>query len=293
MHKTPLTYQEQLELLTKRGLIIENEEKALQYLKHIGYYRLSGYFKNFQSSNDEFKNTYFKDVVQLYVFDRKLRLLFLEAIERIEVSLRSTISDYICIKTNNPTWHIDVNNFYFFEHEGFSINDQFQKMTENFNDTIKQSKEIFIQNHTKKSPGMTPECWKLFNILSFGQISYIFTHLNRENKNAIAKEYNIDETLLQSWIITLSFIRNISAHHSQLWNKKLIKPVKIPNKFKEYNLNQHTIFSSILITIKLIKVINPNSTWKTRLQELVLSSPEIQIEKMGFPENWEIIINSI
>jgi abortive infection bacteriophage resistance protein len=166
-------------------------------------------------------------------------------------------------------------------------------MLTSFNETIKQSKELFILQHHKKLPEIQPECWKTFNILSFGQISYVFTHLQRKNKKIIANEYKINENLLQSWVITLSFIRNIAAHHSQLWNKKLIKPVKIPNKLKKLNIEQHSVFAAILITAILIKAITPNSTWKIRLQELIVKSSNVNKEKMGLPKNWEQILNSI
>ena len=41
--KPHLTYEEQIELLRDRGLIISNPAQAIRHLKRIGYYRLSGY----------------------------------------------------------------------------------------------------------------------------------------------------------------------------------------------------------------------------------------------------------
>lgn len=111
------SYQEQLELLSNRGLIITDSNKALHYLERIGYYRLSGYWfpfrersgiccplvaangKKFKKGDtdrlvlDNFKaGARFCDAVELYVFDKKLRLLVLDALERIEIGLRVDIS---------------------------------------------------------------------------------------------------------------------------------------------------------------------------------------------------------
>jgi abortive infection bacteriophage resistance protein len=92
-NKPPLDLDPLIELLKKRGLNIDNIETAKYYLKFIGYYRLSAYFLSFQdatnsNSHHQFKQgTTFDDVLNLYIFDRKLRLLVLDAIERIEVAM--------------------------------------------------------------------------------------------------------------------------------------------------------------------------------------------------------------
>ena len=92
---------QQLEILKKRGLLISDEDKAKHYLKTVGYYRLSGYWFPFRQRNDDdttiikddfIQGVEFDHVIKLYVFDRKLRLLFMEAIERLEVALRVEIA---------------------------------------------------------------------------------------------------------------------------------------------------------------------------------------------------------
>ena len=50
-----LTYEEQLEKLKQRGMIITDEAAAVNYLERIGYYRLSAYwfpFREFSLSQD-------------------------------------------------------------------------------------------------------------------------------------------------------------------------------------------------------------------------------------------------
>lgn len=107
-NKPHLTFKQQLELLKSRGLEVTNDNKALEYLDRLSYYRLSGYWypcrKLLHSIKQKTKsirprrsdkflpNSRFQDVVELYVFDKKLRLLILDSIERIEVAFRVDIA---------------------------------------------------------------------------------------------------------------------------------------------------------------------------------------------------------
>jgi len=107
----------QLALLQEKGIYVSDTAAAIACLERIGYYRLSGYsypFCNRRTAvhpvtgkplqqgdkrriqivvEDRFREeTAFSTVMDLYVFDKRLRLLSLDAIERIEVALRVDIS---------------------------------------------------------------------------------------------------------------------------------------------------------------------------------------------------------
>lgn len=89
---------DQISLLKKKNLIVNDIDLTSHYLTTIGYYRLMIYFKPYliktYNSEDGFKpNISFDDVLQLYIFDRELRLLVSDAIERIEVTFRTAISN--------------------------------------------------------------------------------------------------------------------------------------------------------------------------------------------------------
>lgn len=92
----------QLALIKGRGMVVSDDALAQTYLNKIGYYRLSGYWYPYRRSRcmgdetvveDRFKdNTKFSEIVDLYVFDKKLRLLMLDIIERIEIAFRVQIT---------------------------------------------------------------------------------------------------------------------------------------------------------------------------------------------------------
>jgi abortive infection bacteriophage resistance protein len=81
--KLATTYKQQVDLLQQRGMQIEDPATAAFYLQHINYYRLGAYWLPFEvdHASHRFKpGTRFDDVLKLYVFDRELRLLVLDAI---------------------------------------------------------------------------------------------------------------------------------------------------------------------------------------------------------------------
>ena len=71
---------------------------AIHYLNFIGYYRLSGYFRALTDPADASREKFragisFQDALDLYIFDRKLRVLLTDAHERIEVAVKAAISN--------------------------------------------------------------------------------------------------------------------------------------------------------------------------------------------------------
>ncbi len=106
--KQPLIVEQQLELLIRRRLIVEDKEVAMQVLSTVGYYRLSAYFKPFdQSDKHEFivNKISFNMIRQLYEFDRAIRLLVIDAIERIEVAFRAFFLSHMSVHYG-ATWYI-------------------------------------------------------------------------------------------------------------------------------------------------------------------------------------------
>lgn len=94
--KTPLSVDGQVSLLQSRDLTVTDPDRARHYLTHIGYYRLSAYWLTFEQSdtssdrNHQFRlGSSFEQVLTLYTFNRKLRLLAMEALKRIETAVRS------------------------------------------------------------------------------------------------------------------------------------------------------------------------------------------------------------
>ena len=107
--------QDLVSLLQTRGLIINNKSRAENYLRHIGYYRLSAYmFPHLEDPKEKHiykNNKTFQNILDLYKFDKKLRLLIFNEIEKIEIAVRSAIVNYGSQIFNDPYWMTDGSYF--------------------------------------------------------------------------------------------------------------------------------------------------------------------------------------
>jgi hypothetical protein len=118
--KPYLAIADQLALIKGRGMIVSDDALAQAYLNKIGYYRLSGYWYPYRKSSqvggktvveDNFRDTTkFAEIVDLYVFDKKLRLLMLDIIERVEIALRVQITlqlgQYPCPRSRGGRYRV-------------------------------------------------------------------------------------------------------------------------------------------------------------------------------------------
>jgi abortive infection bacteriophage resistance protein len=243
--------QEHLQTWQDRGLIIPDLARADRYLSFIGYYRLSAYTIPFQqivttpsTVLHQFKaNTTFDDVLNLYIFDRELRLLVMDAIERIEVAIRAQICNVLCHLSGNAFWYTDEQHFSHnyahmrllasierqlldeksrLERDEKAI-DQRKSVSQADKDALKDKarKENFLRHYLSKydSPKLPPS-WMMIEMLTWGELSHLYVGLkSTQAKKQIAQNLGIHAEVLESWLKTLNDVRNICAHHSRLWNK--------------------------------------------------------------------------
>ena len=114
-NKPALDENELIERYIERGLIIKDRNRAARYLRHIGYYRLSPYTIPFQAdrTTHSFKSgTTFDDILYIYVFDRQLRLMTMDALERVEVAVRAAVSNTMSIHGEGGAfWYQNASNY--------------------------------------------------------------------------------------------------------------------------------------------------------------------------------------
>lgn len=326
MYNKPwLSYEQQLDKLVQNGLIIHDRSKALSYLERIGYYRLSGYWYPFKQRSelccvynptikkpnkkqkretrlvfDNFVAGFsFQDAVDLYVFDKKLRIHTLDALERIEVALRVDISH--TLGKHSPFAYLEPEHF----------KDIFSKQVEAKTGVIPQhswlqhhaslisrSKEDFIL-HTKEKYGLPVPIWVACEVWDFGTLSRLFKGMLPEQQTLIANKYGVTKgETLESWLRCLNYLRNVCAHHSRLWNRNMIEQPKQEGlkdiKHFTDNLSTHTLarpFLQLCMAQHLLTKINPNSTWWDRLKSLLNEFPNlngqvIALEAMGIIEGY-------
>lgn len=287
-NKSPLSYQEQIEQLISRGMLIDNHGRARRYLSHLNYYRLAAYWLPFEQDHatHTFKpGTTFDGVIEHYIFDRELRLLVLDAIERFEVSLRAHWAYCLACTYNNPHAHLDRSLF--------KPNWRYQENVDELKRTVLHSSEVFIRHLRVAYEEELPPVWALCEVMTFGQLSKWYANLRfSRDRNAIARIYDLDEVNLASFLHHLSGVRNYCAHHSRLWNREFtfawVMPTHRPLALLA-NLNRQDgkrLYNSLAMLAYLMDVINPGHHWKKRLGDLFRHHPSVREKFMGFPENW-------
>jgi len=294
--KPPLLYAEQLQLLANRGLMITDAVAAELYLHHISYYRLSAYMLPFQSVKDVFNTgTTFADIIDLYVFDRELRLLALDAIERIEVAVRSQII-YQMAHKYGAHWQDNATLFkppakYSYGTSPDYYNEVQQIIAEHCRG---RNPEVFIDHYKNKytSPP-TPPSWMSIELLSIGQLSRLYKGLRMNaDKKELADYFGLHYTVFESWLHTLTYCRNICAHHARLWNRDfaiqpelLMKP-RLPWITPGYNNNKRSYYFLCILKYFLLTV-NPQGHFHEKTEQLLQTHPNVPSRFMGFTKDWQ------
>lgn len=307
-NKPPLTYREQIELLKSRGVEFADEQRAEKHLANISYYRLSAYMLPYKIKEngiitDEFKTgTTWDKIHQLYVFDRKLRLLVFDAIERLEISIRTQIIYQLSHKygshwQDNPDIFHPVTTKTLRDGRTITI-DTYGEIQKHIKEQLQNNKaEVFIQHYRNKYDTPTnPPSWMSVEIMYFNHLSRICTGLKkRADINDIASHFAMPPQTFCSWLHTINYIRNICAHHARLWNRDMnIVPEKLQfSKRLQWISNPETaqrskIYYFFCMLNYLLQTANPTSSFKLRLIELLEEYKHVApLQAMGFPEAWK------
>jgi abortive infection bacteriophage resistance protein len=327
--KPAVSVDQQLEILERRGLSVRQPARAKRFLEVVSFFRLSIYMRPFQIPGNVdhlFKaNTEFKQVIALYAFDRELRLLVIDAIERVEVAVRATLNNHMSCKYQTDTahsgshWYLNRDLFnqkynhqrlirYLEDKQGTEatqLTRDIVKITRsNATTEIKQqriaqrSKENYSRfyQHNYQTPALMPG-WAMTEELTLGSLSHMYQGLKKDaDRKAIAKRFDVPHEVLASWLHTLNFVRNCCAHHSRIWNRELAVQPKIPHgalwqlpeRLAEGQIQpQRRIYVVLLLLAHLMRRVSPDSQWHNKVKALILLNTEIPLFPMGFPVDWQ------
>lgn len=302
------TVDEQIAILRDRGMAINDDARAALFLSRVGYYRLSGYWypfrqfdKNRQRTDQFVDGTTFENVIGLYLFDRKLRLLALDAIERIELAIQVQIAHLLGERdtfahlnphelhgnftTKQRHWNwLPQNLKGKTDHERWLID--YEKLKS------RAQKKDFVAHNLNKY-GELP-VWVAIEVFDFGCLSKLYSGLQHADKLSIEGQFGLNiGTEFQTWLRSLNFIRNTAAHHGRLWNINVLDTAKIPRQkvqLKRLNIARPFLYFCMMQTV--MKVVSPNSGWGQRFAELLETFPDIEngavtLADMGVVEGWE------
>ena len=287
--KTCTLPQDLITLLKGRGLSISDEQKAISYLTNIGYYRLSAYcyplLKEPKSDHTYKEGATFDLVMNMYRFDRKLRILLFNEIEKIEVAIRSILANYVSDAYNDVFWM--TNDQYFHNPIVFS------KTLALIQTEIEKTKEEFITHFQNKYSNPYPPAWMIAEIVTLGILCATYRNLkSRTIQKKIAGYFSLPSNVFSSWILILSNLRNLCGHHIRIWNKEnpLISTPLQSTTFPwidNSTIDMKRVYFRICIIKYFLFTVSPNNTFTQKLKSLLAEFPTIDIRAMGFPANWQ------
>lgn len=319
-----LSVEEQLDRLQARGLRVSDRSKALLFLHRIGYYRLSGYLFAFRERSgpccllgesrsgkpqvkgellvlDSFKGgASFQNAVDLYVFDKALRLLVTDALERVEIALRVDVAH--TLGRLDPFAYLRSDLFHATFSEQLNKDSGVTRHHEwlgKHAHLISRSKEEFVA-HNKAKYGLPLAVWISCEVWDFGTLSTLFGGMRETEQDTISARYGVTNgRVFATWLRSLNYLRNVCAHHSRLWNRNIVDQPKLPpvsevDWVAPFTSSGHALarcFLLLQMLRHLLAVINPTSSWPERLRLHLDSFPELShlglnLAGMGAPPDW-------
>lgn len=310
--KPHLSFQDQIQLLLARGLTISDQPKALLHLERIGYGRLAPYWEPLRQTTphptdpaklihlDPFKpGAEFRHVVDLYLFDKQLRLLFLDAVERFEVALRVDIAH--TLGRRDPWAHLDAAHLDP-NRAGKPARPPFQgthhqEWRARAEKAVARSKEGWMVEFRATYSSPLP-IWMAVEAWDYGTLSQLLEMAHPNDRAEIARRYGLLPNTLVSWTKTLNFIRNLCAHHARLWNKAMVSQPLAP-KVNEavavghigVDMHRRTrVYGAAVIAAYLVRRLHPTTSWVARMKkhwQAFPAVPHVGVDHASFFPAWE------
>ncbi|MFC3868100.1 Abi family protein [Helicobacter equorum] len=284
------TISELLEILKNRGLIINDDKFASDFLYNVNYYRLSAYFIPFYKSENVFKsNITFENICDLYEFDKELRGVIFKYLEQIEIILRTRIS-HIHAREYGVFGYLNNENSLnrTYKRKKDNVKTLYKEFMEKVEQEKSRSNEVFIKHIKEKYKTNDLPIWALSEILSFGTLTKLYAILPKALKKEIANSFNknLDIEIFDNWLLGLTVIRNTCAHHARIWNRKFTPSFKYPKKLNDF-LSKEVKNNQIFFALSVMLVLLNNNKLKDELVSLFKKYPNVDTSEMGFMHNWQ------
>lgn len=280
-----ISVDDQIQLLKSEGLSFKDEERAHHLLQNISMFRMKSYLKPFRQHNSrQFKvDSTFEEAYNIYKFDSELRNMICSELEKIEISIRTQLSLIMG----------DAAGIYWFEDSAnFRDTDRHSSLLRSLGEELRRSDDDAIVAFLQNFANPFPPSWMAFEISSFGTLSMMYRWLNAGlARRQVARFYGLSDTVMESWLHSIVYVRNICAHHSRLWNRKLSINAMVPRRthlpFIATPTDTKKVYYVLSIMLYFLQTVNPNTTFVSRFKVLLDKYPCVDVSAMGFPYNWQ------
>lgn len=293
-----LNYDELTRLLLSRGMR-GDYNTIKECLENVGYQRLHAYWGT--NTQGQIRAD-FDSIWTQYCFDRQIRLVLIDAIERIEIAVRNKLVHYFC-ELYGAFGYLNINNFHKVQLS------QWQKWLDKMNESAKKSSMLLVRDFFARYSNQQLPLWIACELMDFGATVFFLNSVETQIQKKVSRSLGLPSpSILISWLRALNDVRNACAHHNRVWNRGWVKQPSIPAKDAAWysTLNPNTLVwessnsrtvafnmakTGGILTIchYLLKQVASKSQWKTRFFGIIQEPRFINIPHawMGFPDNWQ------
>ena len=301
------TIEQQIDILRKKGLIIDDENMAYNVLLKENYFFINGYrllFMNSPSDRTFVVGSTFSELYALFLFDRYSRNIFFKNLLIIENRLKSVISYQLSKKYGyREKDYLNLRNF--------TNNPEKKRMVKDVVDKMKRQIRINASRHNAtmhylKNYGYIP-LWVLVKVLSFGMVCELFLILKDEDKTEISSIFGVSNKYMDDFLPILSNYRNLCAHEDIVFNYKterVIPDTEYHKKLNIFRMDDEYIYgkNDLFAVIIMFKYLLEEDEFRLMLKEfnyefekLDAKIDSISVEKildtMGIPKNYMEILD--
>jgi abortive infection bacteriophage resistance protein len=236
---------QQIIYIKSKWFIISDLEKTKWYLEKVWINRLKRYFNTVNT----YEWTDFQEIINAYIFDKSIRNINLIVLESIEKSFKNIFIIKILNIINE-----DIYQNVFLKDRIDYLNKKLLKLWY-CDDEIKRHIDRKVEQNSL-----------LIDKLNFGEMIKCYLDLKTEYKLLFSKYYWINLNILNSWLDWLLYLRNVSSHWWNVFNKKMVISIKWREISKQLNINENNQYSSIFIVLCVFKkILIPNYQWENKV----------------------------
>lgn len=221
----------------------------------------------------------FEQIVELYLFNSNFRQITFTEIEKIEENVRCRIANYFA-ETYGVLGYMDSANFVDIEYHKIFMEDMEEEVRRN-------SKAPFVRNFKSNYEGGNLPIYALVEVFSFGTLSKFYRNMKNSDKKAVAKSFGIGYTYLESWLESISYVRNICAHYGRLYNAKLSKTPILYKEYSQAGIGNNRMFSVLLCMKQILKNDKYWNLYVDQIEKLIDKYEKVDVKTMGFPDEWK------
>lgn len=283
------TIEEQLEILRSRGITINDESLAKDFLLRNNYYRISGYSLTLRNNNVFFKSATFQNIVDIYHFDHEFKHTILQYLEVIEVQMKS-VYVYEFTKVHGPAGYLD-NNFFTDQtkHKEILAKAEQQKIR-------RLPHEAYLKHFVNELKQDIP-LWAYIDLFTISDISFLYSISEQPIKDAVAHTFGLTmskgASILGSYMHSMTIIRNLCAHGSRIYNRLFEQKPSLSKKektllIKDSNGNiDNAHFYGFLLIMKRLLPADKFNEMKKSIVTLTKKYPFVRMDYYGFRSDWQ------